>query len=74
MKNAFYFTLKALSIIKIFKLLPWLFGHVKKPGLIKDKINFKIYDVTNCLINNYNTHYRPISHEIKTSRQWNFVG
>ena len=22
----------------------------------KDKINFKIYDVTTCLANNYNTH------------------
>ena len=28
MKNAFYFTLKALFVLKIFKFLPWLFGYV----------------------------------------------
>ena len=27
-KNAFYFTLKALFVLKIFKFLPLLFGHV----------------------------------------------
>ena len=30
MKNAFYFTLKSLFVLKIFKLLFWLFGHVEK--------------------------------------------
>ena len=31
MKNAFYFTLKALFVLKIFKFLPWLYGgHVKR--------------------------------------------
>ena len=30
MKNAFYFTLKALFVFKIFKFLSWLFGHVEK--------------------------------------------
>ena len=30
MKNAFYFTLKALFVLKIFKFLSWLFGHVEK--------------------------------------------
>ena len=29
MKNA-YFTLKALFVLKIFKFLSWLFGHVGK--------------------------------------------
>ena len=28
MKNAFYFTLKALFVLKLFKFLSWLFGHV----------------------------------------------
>ena len=28
-KNAFYFTLKALFVLKKFKFLSWLFGHVK---------------------------------------------
>ena len=29
MENAFYFTLKTLLVLKIFKLFCWLFGHVK---------------------------------------------
>ena len=34
MKNAFYFTLKALLVLKTFKILSYIFGHVKK-GLIR---------------------------------------
>ena len=30
MKNAFYSILKALFILKIFRFLSWLFGHVEK--------------------------------------------
>ena len=30
MKNAFYFTSKALLLLKIFKFLSWFFGHVAK--------------------------------------------
>ena len=29
-KNVFYFTLKALLVIKIFKFLSWIFDHVEK--------------------------------------------
>ena len=55
MKNAFYFILKALFVLKIFKFLSWLFGHVGKRPDWKDEVNFKIYDVTTWLTNNYNT-------------------
>ena len=48
MKNAFYFTSKALSVFKIFKLLSWLFGHVSK------RLD-QFYDVTAWLTNNCNT-------------------
>ena len=30
MKNAFYFILKALFVLKVFKLLSWLFGNAEK--------------------------------------------
>ena len=30
MKNAFYFILKALFVLKIFTFLYWLFGHLEK--------------------------------------------
>ena len=35
MKNAFYFTLKALFVLKIFKFLSWLFGHVEKTARLE---------------------------------------
>ena len=54
-KNAFYFSLKALFVIKIFKLLSWLFGHVEKRLDEKDKVNFKIYDVITWETNNCTT-------------------
>ena len=56
MKNVFYFTSKALFVLKIFKFLSWPFGHVSKGLDIKDKVNFKFYDVTARLTNNRNTH------------------
>ena len=56
MKNAFYFTLKGLFVLKIFKFLSSFFGHVEKQLNKRGKINFKIYDVTAWLTNNRNTH------------------
>ena len=56
MKNAFYFTSEAIFVLKIFKFLSWLFGHVAKRLDKKDKVNFKFYDVTAWLTNNCNTH------------------
>ena len=35
MKNAFYFILKALFVLKIFRFLSWLFDHVEKTVLIR---------------------------------------
>ena len=54
MKNAFLSTLKALFILKIFKLLSWVFRHVEKLVDQKDKVNSKIYDVTTWKTNNCN--------------------
>ena len=56
MKNVFYFTLKAHFVLKIFKYLSWFFGHLKKRLDYKDKVNFKIHDVTAWLTNYCNTH------------------
>ena len=54
-ENAFYFTSKAAFVLKIFMFLSWLFGHVAKRLVKKDKVNFK-YDATALLTNNRNTH------------------
>ena len=56
MKNAFYITLKAVFVLKIFKFLSQYFDHVEKWLDYKDKVNFKIYDATNWIKNNCNTH------------------
>ena len=55
-KNASYFTAKALFVLKIFKFLSRLFGHVAKRLDKKDKVNFKFYDVTAWLKDNRNAH------------------
>ena len=41
MKNVFYFTLKAVFVLKIFKFLCWLFGHVEKQLYWRHKIILK---------------------------------
>ena len=35
MKNAFYLTVKYLFVLKVFKLLSWLFGHIEKNDSIR---------------------------------------
>ena len=44
MKNAFYFTLKALFILTCLKFYHDFFGHVGKRPDEKAKVNYKIYD------------------------------
>ena len=47
-KNAFYFILKDISVVKIFKFLSWLFGHVEKAAWLKEKGILKL--MTSCNI------------------------
>ena len=69
MKNAFCFTLKAIFVLKIFTFLSCLFGYVEKRlDNNKAMVNFKIYDVTDWIKNNFNTYY-PISQEVKAVKQ-----
>ena len=53
-KNGFSLTSKALFVLKIFKVLPLLFGSVAKGLDWKDKVTFKSYDVTVSLTNDCN--------------------
>ena len=55
-KKAFYFTLRALFVLKIFKFLSWIFGHIEKRIDKTDKVNFKTGDIPNWLTNNCKTH------------------
>ena len=56
MKNAFDFILNALFVLNIFKFCHDFLVMQKKPLDKKDKINFKIYDITTWLTNSCNTH------------------
>ena len=47
--------LKLLFVLKIFKFLPWVFDHVEKWLDLKDKVDFKIYDIITWDTNNCNT-------------------
>ena len=47
---------KLFFVLKVFKFLSGVFGHVSKQLDYKDKINFKFDDVTAWLTNNCNTH------------------
>ena len=50
------FLLKALVVLQTFEFLSWPFGYVEERLHKKIKVNSKIYDVTNRITNNYNTH------------------
>ena len=51
-----YFIIKTIFVLKIFKFLSKLFGHVEKAADQKDKVNFKIHDVRAYLTNSCNTY------------------
>ena len=56
LKNTFYFILKALFVLEIFKFLFRTFGYVGKRLDKKAKVNFKIYDdIAKCITSNYDT-------------------
>ena len=67
MKIVFYFAIKALYVLKIFRFLSWIFGQVEKLFDQKDQVDLKIYDVTTRETNNYNTH-RGIEYTQNISR------
>ena len=52
MKNPFYFTLKALFVLKRFQFLSRHFGHVEKLLDKKKKVKFKVFDFTPWLAGN----------------------
>ena len=56
MENAFYFNLKSLFVLEIFRFLSQLFGYVGKRLDKKVMIDFKVYDVTYWMTVNYNAH------------------
>ena len=68
-KNAFYFILKALFLLRVLNFLSWLFFQVEKAAwLEKDKVNFKVHNVTTWLTNICN----PYISRSKSNQTLNF--
>ena len=75
MKNAFYFTLKARFVLKIYIFLSSLFSHAEKMAWLERKAFYDvmIYDVTTWLTNNCNTHIiLPIISRSKDNQSMKF--
>ena len=73
MKDAFYFTLKDVLVLKILKFLFWLFGHVKNGFIRKIRLITKFNRCNNLVVKQLQYTYWPISQEAKATRQWNLV-
>ena len=58
MKNVFYFMLRTLFVLEIFTFLCWIFGYVENRFDKKSMVSFNIYDVTDWIANNHNTHIK----------------
>ena len=56
MKNDFYFTLKALFVLKILNFFHLVFWSCKKRLHSKDKVNFIFYDTSTSETNIWDTH------------------
>ena len=56
MKNVIYLMLKVYVALEILKYLSWFFGFVEKQLHKKVKVNFRNYDVADCITNNHNTY------------------
>ena len=68
MKNAFYFILKALFVLKIFKFFSWFFGQKWRDWKIGQFQNLWLH---NLIKKQYI--YNPISLEVRATKQWSFV-
>ena len=73
MKNAFYFILKALFVLKIFKFLSWIFEHVEKTAWLERQGQFRNSWLHSLVDKELQHTYCSKSHELKTTRQWNLV-
>ena len=71
-KNVFYFTLKALFILKIFEFFVLDFGQVEKTACVERNL-WRHNLVNKQLQYTYWYTYWPISPEVKATRQWNLV-
>ena len=52
--KAFYFSLKSVFVLKIFKFMSWLFGCVEKRFDWENKGNFNIFEIRTWETNNCN--------------------
>ena len=72
-KNDFYFILKAVFILKIFKCLCWLYGHVGKTAWLERWGEFQNLWHQGLVKKQLQYTYCQIYHEVKATRQWHLV-
>ena len=72
-KNAFYSILKALFFLKIFKFLSWFFCSRRKNDLIRNIRLISKFMTSKPGNKQLQSIYCIISHEAKTTTQWNLV-
>ena len=73
MKNVFYLTLKVIFVLKIYKFLSWLLGHVEETAYLERQSLCQDLWRHSLINKHYNTHC-TVSYKVKATRQWNVVG
>ena len=73
MKNAFYFILKALFVLNIFKFLSRIFGHVGKTTWLERYDWFQNLWRQSLVNKQFQNTYYPISNEVKATGHWNLI-
>ena len=71
MKNV-YLILKVNFVLKIYKFLSWLLGHVEETAYLERQSQCQNLWRHSLVNTHYNTHC-PVSYKVKATRQWNLV-
>ena len=70
---ALYFILWALFVLKIFKFLPWIFGHVEKATWLGRQSYFQSLWPHDLINKKLQYLYCTISREVNATRHWKLV-
>ena len=72
-KKRFLFHVKSSFVLKIFKFLSRLFGHVGKTASFEREGKFQNSWRHSLVYKQFQYTYCPISHKVKATRQWNLI-
>ena len=72
MTSPFYFTLKAIFVLKVFQFLSWISGHAEK-GFIRNLKQTSKFVTPQLYDKQSQYRYCQMSQKVKAIRQWNLV-